>query len=136
MRVEAFLLCDAATDSMGKLNVLGAFDRVFMREVPGVYPACTVALRVRFERAEMGRHRFEIRFVDQDGVPILAPLQGQVDVSFSSEAHSGSMNFVLNLVRIPFSYYGDYQLDLHLDDRLMGSLPLTVCPPLSSAPLN
>ena len=28
MNIEAFLLCDAATDSAGKLNVLGAFDQL------------------------------------------------------------------------------------------------------------
>jgi hypothetical protein len=128
MKIEAFLLCDAATDSMGKLNVLGAFDRLFLPETPGFHQACTVALRVRFDRMEVGSHEFEIRFVDQDGRDILKPLMGQVEVTFGGEAHSGAMNFVLNLVRIPLSYYGDYQLDLRFNGNLVGSLPLTVCP--------
>ena len=29
MNLESFLLCDAATDQQGKLNVLGAFDNIF-----------------------------------------------------------------------------------------------------------
>ena len=29
MEVEAFLLCDCATDQQGKLNILGAFDRLY-----------------------------------------------------------------------------------------------------------
>ncbi|MHC4882477.1 MAG: DUF6941 family protein, partial [Planctomycetota bacterium] len=32
--MEAFLLCDAATDQNGKLNVLGAFDNIFAKETP------------------------------------------------------------------------------------------------------
>lgn len=127
MKIEAFLLCDAATDTMGKLNVLGAFDRVFLKHVPGVYQACTVALRVRFEREETGAHQFEIKFIDQDGKDIVNPLSGQVDVSFGSDAHSGAMNFVLNMVRVPFAYYGDYRLDLRFDGKIVGSLPLSVC---------
>ena len=28
MKVEVFALCDAATESQGKLNILGTFDRL------------------------------------------------------------------------------------------------------------
>ena len=135
MKVEAFLLCDAATDTMGKLNILGAFDRIFLKSVPGVYQGCTVAMRVRFYRSEMGNHNFDIRFIEQDGKDIMKPLNGQVNVTFSSDANSGAMNFVLNIMRMRFEYYGDYQLDLRMNDQMMASLPLTVCPPpAKSAP--
>ncbi len=127
MKVEAFLLCDAATDTMGKLNVLGAFDRVYVKETPTIYQGCTVAMRVRFSRVEVGNHQFEIRFVDQDGRDIIKPLNGQVEVTFSSDAPSGAMNFVLNIVRVRFPYYGDYQVDLRMDGDILASLPLAVC---------
>lgn len=127
MKVEAFLLCDAATDTMGKLNVLGAFDRVFVKETPSLYQGCTVAMRVRFNRSEVGNHLFEIRFVDQDGRDIIKALKGQVEVSFSSDATSGAMNFVLNIVRVKFPYFGDYQVDLRMDGNALASLPLAVC---------
>jgi hypothetical protein len=128
MKVESFLLCDAATDTMGKLNILGAFDRIYLKSTPGVYQGCTVAMRVRFYRSEVGNHNFEIRFIEQDGKDIMKPLSGQVNVSFSSEANSGAMNFVLNIVRMRFEYFGDYQLDLRMNNEIMASLPLTVCP--------
>lgn len=126
MKVEAFLLCDAATDTIGKLNILGAFDRIYLKSTPGVYQGCTVAMRVRFNRAEVGSHTFEIRFIEQDGKDIMKPLSGQVEVSFSSDAHSGAMNFVLNIVRLRFEYFGDYQLDLRMNGEMKASLPLTV----------
>jgi hypothetical protein len=126
MKVEAFLLCDAATDAVGKLNVLGAFDRVFLKSVPGIYQGCTVAMRVRFTRMEVGTHEFEIRFIDQDGKSIIKPLQGQVDVNFESDAQSGAMNFILNIVRVRFDYYGDYQVDLRINGDVVASLPLVV----------
>jgi hypothetical protein len=128
MKLEAFLLCDAATDTMGKLNVLGAFDRVFLKAVPALYQGCTVAMRLRFNRSEVGVHRFEIRFVDQDGRDVIKALNGEVEVNFSSDATSGAMNFVLNIVRVTFPYFGDYQVDLQVDGQPMASLPLVVCP--------
>ena len=67
MRVEAFRLCDAATVQGGKLNVLGAFDTVYFPTVPAVYPACAIALRIRWERIEEGDHSLRITIVDADG---------------------------------------------------------------------
>ncbi len=128
MKIEAFLLCDAATDAVGKLNVLGAFDRIFLKQVPGVYQGATVAMRVRFDRSEVGTHHFEIRFIDQDGRDIIKALNGQVDVNFGSDAHSGAMNFILHIVRVQFAYFGEYQLDLRFNNEIRASLPLTVHP--------
>ena len=54
MNVEAFLLCDCATDQNGKMNILGAFDTLFFKEMPGVFKACSIAARVRFEKIETG----------------------------------------------------------------------------------
>ena len=52
MNVELFVLCDAATDYQGKLNILGTFDAIRAKEMPVVYPLCTVALRMRFQKTE------------------------------------------------------------------------------------
>ena len=41
MRLEIFTLCDAATDSVGKLNILGSFDTLWAREAPVSHPAVT-----------------------------------------------------------------------------------------------
>jgi hypothetical protein len=109
---------------------------VFVKETPIVYQGCTVAMRVRFNRAEVGTHSFEIRFVDQDGRDIIKALRGQVEVNFSSDAHSGAMNFVLNIVKVKFPYFGDYQVDLRMNGNAMATLPLAVCPvpPLPKGP--
>jgi len=55
MQIEVFVLCDAATaDHLGKLNLLGTFDTIWVKEIPTIYPQCTIALRIRFERIERG----------------------------------------------------------------------------------
>ena len=50
MNIEAFLLCDAATGHQGKLNVLGAFDTIYAKQLPVIHPACAIALRIRFTK--------------------------------------------------------------------------------------
>ena len=54
MRVEVFSLCDAATTDGGKLNLLGAFDAIWVKTMPVVHAQCAIALRVRFSRSERG----------------------------------------------------------------------------------
>jgi len=49
MNIETFLLCDAATDSMGKLNILGAFDTIGSPNFPLIHPQCSVAVSINLK---------------------------------------------------------------------------------------
>ena len=40
MDIQVAVLCDAATDYKGKLNLLGTFNSVYTRELPANYPHC------------------------------------------------------------------------------------------------
>ena len=126
MEVEIFALCDAATDSMGKLNILGAFDRINLRQVPAVYPHCAVALRIRFERIEEGDHRVRINFVDADGKSLLPGVDGNITVRFPEDVQSVCANLVLNINGLKFERPGPYSIDLAIDGRQERSLPIHV----------
>ena len=82
MDIEAFLLCDAATDQHGKLNILGAFDRIFAGEVPMTHPACSVAARIRFDRIEEGQHEVRLLMIDQDGKTLGPKLKANANIQF------------------------------------------------------
>ncbi len=130
MNIEAFLLCDAATDYGGKLNVLGAFDAIFTGQVPATHPACAVALRVRFSRIEEGQHPFRICVVDEDGKEIIPKLEGNISVKVPGNSDSTIVNVVANLQRLKLPDYGRYSIDLAIDGEHRASLPLM----LSQAP--
>ena len=38
MNIQVAVLCDAATDDNGKLNLLGAFDTIYAPQTPAVHP--------------------------------------------------------------------------------------------------
>ena len=67
MELQVAVLCDAATDYGGKLNLLGAFDTIHATSLPAIHPQCTIALRMTFNKVEEGSHRVRINFVDEDG---------------------------------------------------------------------
>ena len=126
MEVEVFVLCDAATDNMGKLNILGTFDTIGAREIPVIHPQCAVATRIRYDRIERGEHRLKLTVADADGQLIVRPLETVMRVAFPDHQPSHPYNMILNLQRMKFEKFGEFTIDLAVDGRQESSLPLFV----------
>ncbi|MHC4989302.1 MAG: DUF6941 family protein [Planctomycetota bacterium] len=126
MNMEAFLLCDAATDQNGKLNVLGAFDNIFAKETPVRHRGCSIAARIRFSKIEAGDHGVEIFIVDADGNSIGPKLEGGISVRIGDNAPDAVVNLILNMQNLEFQQYGQYQIDLAIDGAVLASLPLHI----------
>ena len=127
MNIEAFLLCDAATDQQGKLNILGAFDNIYAKKVPTVHPACAIAARIRFEKVEEGNHPIRIYIIDEDGKSIGPKFDGNVNVRIiGDDVDSTVINIVLNIQGLKFEKHGQYRIDLGIDNKIEGSLPFYV----------
>jgi hypothetical protein len=125
MNIEAFLLCDAATDSNGKLNVLGAFDSFFLSDVPAVHPHCAVVLRLRMERAEAGEHTITLHLIDEDGKHVMQPLEGRLRV-MPSQSTTATSNLILNMQGLKLTRFGEMAFHLQIDGKPVGSLPLYI----------
>ena len=126
MEVEVFVLCDAATDNMGKLNILGTFDTIGAREIPVIHPQCAVATRIRYDRIERGEHRLKLTVADADGQLIVRPLETVMRVAFPDHQPSHPYNMILNLQRMKFEKFGEFTIDLAVDGRQEACLPLFV----------
>ena|ERR1700719_2649671 len=127
MRVEIFTLCDAATvDAGGKLNVLGSFDRLNAREAPVIHPQCALAIKLRFERVEEGQKRIRIAFVDSDGASVMPTLDATTNVQFHGTDPSSTTSLALGILQLKLPRFGEYSIDLAVDDRHEASIPLFV----------
>ena len=126
MKTEAFLLCDDATNQQGKLNVLGAFDNIFARKTPVVHSACAIACRARFDRTEEGEHNIRLNVVDTDGKDIMPPMKGNIKVRIGPDVESTAVNLILNLQRMRLERFGEYQIDLYVDEAHAATLPFYV----------
>lgn len=134
MRVEILTICDAATESQGKLNILGAFANIWAPSVPVTHPHCSIALRVRFVEGEEGTHTFSLTFADADGKDVIPPLTGNLDVAINGEMGSAVANLILNLNNLNIRRYGEYTIDAVLDGQHMASLPLYIQAPAGTPP--
>lgn len=129
MEVEIFTLCDAATEDDWKLNILGAFDQLASPSFPFAHKLCALAMRVRFDRIEEGKHPLAIQLVDEDGQPTRPPLTGEFNVVF--EPHNADwkhINMALPIAQLRFERPGTYSIDLAIDGQHQRSVPLRVVP--------
>lgn len=135
MNIQTAVLCDAATDDNGKLNLLGAFDTIYARELPAIHPQCAVALRVTFLAGDEGKRQLKLNFVDADGHAIMPPIEIPVEVSLPDDMHFGTRNFIINIQQLKFETPGLFSMDLSLDGQPQASIPLLVkhvLPPVSA----
>jgi len=127
MNVQVAVLCDAATDDNGKLNLLGAFDTIITPQLPAVHPQCSIAVRVTFSQEDEGQHKLKLNFVDADGrsiMPNFPPVP--VQVALPEETHFVTRNFIVNIQQMKFEQPGLYSIDIYLDDQQGASIPLLV----------
>src|SRR5262245_38258294 len=127
MNIQVAVLCDAATEENGKLNLLGAFDLIYTQSLPAVRPQCSIALRVTFGQEEEGDHRLRLNFVDADGRPIMPTIvEIPVRVVMPADSHFGTRNFIVNIQQLKLETPGLYSVDILLDDQPQASIPLLV----------
>lgn len=129
MEIEVFTLCDAAADYQGRLSILGIFDTIFATSLPALHPQCSVALRIRFSKVEEGKHNLTLHIVDYDGNMIIPPLSGEFGVQLAGNDQLGAINLVLNLQGLSFNRYGEYAINLAIDNHELGSRPFWVKQP-------
>ena len=126
MDIQIAVLCDAATDNNGKLNLLGTFDTIFTSQLPAIHPQCSIALRMTFNKVEEGHHKAKLNFVDEDGKSVMPPIEMPVDVQVPEETIFLSRNFIVNIQKLKFEKEGLYSIDIAVDGRQEGSIPLLV----------
>jgi hypothetical protein len=127
MNIQVAVLCDAATEDNGKLNLLGAFDTIYAPQLPAVHPQCAVALRITFFAADEGQRQLTINFINADGHLIMPNFPTlPVAVRLPDDMHLLTRNFIVNFQNLKFAEAGLYSVDVRLDGKSQASIPLSV----------
>jgi hypothetical protein len=124
VKVELFALCDFAADYGGKLSVVGIFDSIFAKQMPAVHPHCCLAVKLRFEKIEEGQKRVRLSITDNDGKLVLPAMEIPITVTMPPDAGSNTIQVVANIAGMKIDAFGEYSIDLALDGRHEGSIPL------------
>ena len=136
MEILVAALCDAATEENGKLNILGTFDTICVPNLPAVHRQCVIALRMLFSKAEEGRHRVTLSAGDDDGKPLLPAIEIPVDVAIPDDAIHLSRNLIVSIQSLKFDRAGHFAINIAINGRQRGSIPLSVRPARPSSPAD
>lgn len=126
MQVQLAVLCDAATDYSGKLNILGTFDTLITSHLPAVHPQCSIALRLTFQKEEEGQRVIQMSFVDEDGKPVMRPIELHLDVVVPDDTIFLSRNAVITMQNLPLNHAGLYSVEISVDGVQRTNIPLLV----------
>lgn len=131
MRTEIFTLCDAAAiSSERKLIVHGAFDNIYAAEAPFSYPACAIAIRLRCDITDEGKHTLTLKIVNSDGKDLLNPLQGGLEIQAPpADLRTFCVDHIVNLRGLAIPAYDEYEISLLVDGQILGTIPFTVNKP-------
>ncbi len=127
MQVDFAFLCDAATESGGKVHAIGiGFERINVRALPVVHPRAVAVVRFGFTRGDAGDHYFRVRVSDGDGRDIAPPVEGQVSLQVGEESSGGKANMIVDLVQLDLRTQGPHEVNVTIDGQELVSLPFEV----------
>jgi hypothetical protein len=126
MKIESFVICDAASDYGGKLCILGAFDSFVISNFPYTHPLCSIAIRIRYLQSEQGEHDFHLLIISNDQTEKMAELKGRIKVEISKDVKSGVINLISILQALQIKNAGEYSIVLRMDGSEIGAIPLNI----------
>lgn len=123
VHLELLVFAEAANRTAeGKLNILGEFNVIFAEAVPVIHPMMHVVIRIQCPTSVGDRHRIGLRWINEDG-QIVSP-HFQAGISFGPPFRPGMphrIQLILPLQNARFEEFGAYELELTLDDTVVGS---------------
>jgi hypothetical protein len=127
MDVSLAVLADYANVSReGKLNIMGIFDRIFARQLPGQFPPMQLVIRIDARFSELGReHSMEIRLMDPDGEAIF-DINGSFTPMAAEPGQGVSLNHIIGLANLPLAKTGDHTVAIWVDNDLKKEVELKV----------
>ena len=133
MDIEVALLADAATiDAAGKINIIGAFDRISVSQFPAQHSRIALVLIVMAGTSEMGTHEMEIQLSDPQGRGVLS-LNGEMQLVGGPDVGEGiRAPHVLNLDGLVFPEPGRYSFDVKINNKHQVSISFFVEGPLKA----
>jgi hypothetical protein len=127
MNVDVFTLCDFAETAPGnKMTIVGTFDSIAARQAPVVHPLCALAILMRFEQIEQGNKNIRVSIIDSDGRAIMPTLNAQLNVQIRPNESDASVPLALVIQQLRLPRFGEYSIDLAVDNRQEASIPLYV----------
>lgn len=127
MNVQLAVLADAANVAPpGKLNVLGIFDTIVVRDFPAIHASMVLAMRLRLDYDDRaGEHVLEVVLQDEDGKQYMHG-KASANVPQIPPGEHAIINQILNFAQAAFGSPGHYSFRVRWDGVEKAQLDLNV----------
>ena len=116
----------ANVDQGGKLNVLGAFGRLYAHQFPAVHASMYLVIKLGADFEDFGQPKtLTVHFRDADGKVLLALPTMNFTVN-PKAMPIPEVNFIIQVQNLMLPTAGQYDFEIMVDDAEIGILPITV----------
>lgn len=116
----------ANVDQGGKLNVLGAFGRIYAPQFPALHASLHLVVKLGADIEDFGKEKqFNVYFRDADG-KVLLTLPTIPFTLNSKNMPVPEVNFIIQVQNLVLPSPGQYDFEIMVDDDEIGVLPITV----------
>ena len=120
MEINVAVLADAATADTGKLNILGIFDAIHVKQFPAVHPQCVLVFKINFQEKDKKPESFKIVFTDRNEKIFL----DTVELPINNKIKEGNITLRVVLQNLKLPEPGYYTIKLFADSKLIKTLVL------------
>jgi hypothetical protein len=134
MQVDYAFICDFA-EAREKVNALGiGFDTIFAPQVPAKHPHFNLVVQLRVSVAEVGTKDVTIHLINVDGVDVIPPVNGKLEVKRPAQGIVDStVRLNMEFGNVEFKEYGSYSVRVTVAGQEVVSIPLRVVQPPKTA---
>lgn len=123
MELKYACVCDyAILDKMDKLSILGIFDGITSVQFPATHSRMFFVALFQAHPSEVGNHPIKITLVNADGEQIIDPFEQEIIAAWNIL----NCNLLIEMLGITFPTEGLYAFDIVLDNRHVGSVPISL----------
>ncbi len=116
----------ANVDQGGKLNVLGAFGRIYAHQFPAVHASMHLVVKLGADFEDFNQQKgLTVHFRDADGKVLLALPTMNFTIN-PKTMPIPEVNFIIQVQNLMIPAAGQYDFEILVDDEEIGVLPLTV----------
>lgn len=130
MQVDFAFICDYA-EATGKINALGiGFDRINATKLPIRVPHFSLVIQLRSSSMEAGEKTIKVHVIDDDGQPVINPLDGKFTVTLPHEGEIETTGrVVMEFGNVQFNKYGGYSIRAIVEGVELVDIPFKVSTP-------
>lgn len=110
-----------------KLNIIGIFKRINLREIPGNYLKCVLVGNFGLLNKRLKELNINVRLIDPDKKPVGSPIPPfRLPVAIKEGKRLEDVNFTLELGNLKFETEGKYRFEIAVNGELLGEYKFEV----------